>query len=502
MSVPSQYNFERDWDEMEIDKLKRIWSFYDSIDFSTTNTFGQILYRASATPARDPRYPGTFTTTEWLSSFFANWRGDMEYCIEIIGTQYHTGKLFFGINYSPNSVVNFSTTGIDPTTYYGKVIELNKQKNCFKIRVPYQNWAAWCETATHGNASGSQLPNGCMRGPTQETTNYSIGEWFIAVLNPLVVPSGVTNAVNLNIYVRGAENLEWHRLVHNGMFSTSIAQADNDEIGNRTNAIRTNTVSQFVERPLSLKEVLKRAVCVGDFLLTPVVGTPGFFYSIKSLDEIFRNYTPYSNIVKAYCGYYGDIRVKIVAAFKESQGGSNFVKVGFINRYAANSATSYTAMMAATNAVNMASANVFGIQEEFNITAAQIGLMIGGPSGSGDLTNIRSTPGFETTHLLSETAPSLEIEIPYYARTRYVGTISSDANDNAWGRIYFLQTGVAATAANSTPVRICMYMYAGDGLRCGIFKGTPNCSSQPIAPSGIIGLPGRFAPLTAEVEFV
>lgn len=491
ISVPTDYTFGNTIDETQINYLKRKWSRIATVKMTSSDTFGKLLTQGPASPmlrATGPSNTQGGGTLAWLSSFFCNWRGDLEYCVEVVSTNYHTGKVFFGINYSSFKVADFSSTGVDPTTYYGKVIELNAKEKCHSITVPFSHWNSWLDVAPNAaNWSGSvpTASDATMQGPGYASNRFTIGEYFLTVINPLVVPAGVDTTIELNVLVRAADNFEFHRPGHNGVYSTGIAQIDT--IGNKESTVNTKTPSPYIERPLSLRDLLKRSVMVDRSKLSIRVGdatnpiNAGFGFKMINLDAVLQLH-PWRTVCDAYAGFYGDLRVKIVVDFKPSSAElGNTLYVGLYNRPGARNDTNKTNLMAC-----------IGDQINNYLNPALAGMVDGGypnmwysmngtnPALNG-ATLLSNQSGFDTQHVLTTVTPTLELEVPYYGLMKYKAhptTLQHDRNFDAWGWIYFYQPGVKSVIADSTAAVVSTYISAGDGFRPGLFMGPSTITTQ------------------------
>jgi len=486
VTTVSENTFNVSWDEMDIDWIKRIPGVITSVPFVTTQTFGTVIASGACAPIRMLAGASNTRDTyplEWLSSFYCNWRGDLEFCVEIVGTQYHTGKLFFGVNYTPTPVTNFSASGVDPTTYYGKVIEVNNKENCFKIIVPYQHWAAWCDCAPNPgrwNGSSAVNANNTMRMYPEGVNRFTIGEWFLAVLNPLVVPSGVSTSIDINVYLRGGENFELHRPGMNGLWGAATAQGDT--IGNQASKVNTHTVSQYIERPRSLRELLKRGSLMCNSFLSPIVdataGQLGGFGLIFNIDSVITTTNPWYSILRAYNAWMGDMRFKIIVDFSGmSESASGTVFVGFVNRPIlsnTNGLVSGLGGMVAEQLMTIAQQNqvIGGVQSTANVTTTANAY--GSAGNPNDFGVQQVSCSFETVHCITRNCNTLEIEIPYYSVLKHIVMGVSNVNEFGLGFMHFWQpaTGNPVVAGN-VGARVTMYAYMGDGFRCGQWIGSP-----------------------------
>lgn len=400
-------------------------------------------------------------------------------CIEVISSQYHTGKLFFGINYTRSSVANFSASGVDPTTFYGKVIEVNSKENCFQITIPYQHWASWLDSAPNaGFFTGSTTfaNTNIMSTYTQNTLNngnyFTLGEWFVAVLNPLVVPAGVSTSVDLNIYMRGGENFEVHRPGYNGLTGGGLAQIET--LGNQKSKVGTNTVTQFIERPRSIRELLKRAIMADRCRLKSIKGNGtranrGCFYRQIDIDAVLRGQAPWGGIINSYASYIGDWRVKIVVDFSGmDEKAGEVVYVGFANRPVMGNTNDGTTSIIGEQLLPLRSAESYDIVED-TVNIDNFNAALGTAYQYSD---VAATNGWETSHVITKNCNVLELEIPYYSMLKYTsGQNIVNNTTRGFGYLYYMQAAHPEAAGDTYGATITTYFYAGDSFRCGQWLG-------------------------------
>lgn len=510
VSMASAYTFGNTKDEMDIDWLKRKWTRLSINKVSTTDGFGSIITTGAVAPLKRLSGPSNTEfstgTLAWLASLFANWRGDLEFCVEVVSTNYHTGKLFFGVNYSTFPVVNFSSTGVDPTTYYGKVIELNERTKCHTVIVPYSHWNSWCDTAPNGASWTGSVPtvnDDTMQPPGFVQNRFTGGEWFLTILNPLVVPNGVDTTIDVNILVRGGENFEFHRPGNSGYLSTAIAQMG-DVIGNKEMQTTTNTPSQYIERPRSLRELLKRSI-IADYRVLATRAGPtaepttntGFAIAVVNLDS-FVDFNPWFSVLGAYAGCFGDLRLKIVVDFSASTGNlAKMVQVGFVNRPGAYVDGLKTNMggVVMEQLTSFRNNTTTGISQTGYINMLQS--LFAGPALNGNDPYV-VTNGFDTVHTITTVAPTLELEVPYYGMYKYKALSALSQHQKsitAWGHLVLYQPGVGPVSAANIGATVTTYLSCGDSFQAGHFVGPPRQGTVAQLSGGNYYYTGSIGPV-------
>lgn len=490
-NVCSRYNFETPYDEMTIKFLKTRNNFIATAPVSITDTFGKIVFQAAITPAQDILSiidDATLGPLELLAKLFGAWRGDIKFCVEVIATQFHTAKLFCGIQYGVDQVVDFSIGALDPTTVYGKVIEVNKAKGCFEIVAPFQYPLPWapCYDYDYTWDDGTNVIL-----PTFKSNQYpyvqpcsSIGTFFIAVLNPLVVPANVSTTIALNVYKKGMDNLEFHTLCGTSLNARPSAQKD--EVGTRDCAVKSTTMSNLNERMYSLRDILKRFRLAWQFRIQPMISAAGISFTgafrYINLGKAFASGS-FQQIMSNYRAYAGDLRLKVIASFNNSSAnlsqtvhiiylppifsvtGQNFDQVYCTNAAAALLTLADNTTTAEAPIRINPSASIYTTQQP----------MLGFPNSGATAIVRPAQQGCVTSEVLTSTAPVREFEIPYYSQSRYVNVpFVNDAwaisgySENPYGYLVFVQYNTNSGALTSTSIgaEIAVYAAGGDSIRC------------------------------------
>lgn len=126
-----------------------------------------------------------------ISSLFAYWRGSLEYKLDFIATQFHTGRLI--IAFVPR-VIN-STPTIEQLTHCDHIIvDLREEKQVTYVN-GFLSDKPWYPRRTYNVHSPEVYPPGYI---------------YIGIVNPLVAMSSVTDKININIYIRGGPDFEVH----------------------------------------------------------------------------------------------------------------------------------------------------------------------------------------------------------------------------------------------------------------------------------------------------
>ena len=124
----------------------------------------------------------TPTLLNYISSYFHYWKGDIKLRFDVVATQMHTGRLFFGMNYgaTPDS----ETSLRDATSQYGAIMDLNDVCHTYEFTIKYMAPTEWLNVCR-----GPQDP--VVETSADWFVHYFMGSWSIRVLNKLTAPDNV-----------------------------------------------------------------------------------------------------------------------------------------------------------------------------------------------------------------------------------------------------------------------------------------------------------------------
>lgn len=142
-----------------------------------------------------------FTPAALVANLFKNWRGDLIFRFRFIATPFHKGRV--RISYDPQAA-GVQTTGDTGPFVMNKIVDLGAETDV-EFRIPYQQALPWCYTLA-GNQETTWT--------TSTTPSLGFNETFhngvisLKVLTALTGPT-TTASVGVQVFVRGAENLEF-----------------------------------------------------------------------------------------------------------------------------------------------------------------------------------------------------------------------------------------------------------------------------------------------------
>ncbi|UHK03113.1 MAG: polyprotein [Sanya iflavirus 1] len=196
---------DRDLDEMKVDVLKRKYMLQDVFSWSQQNNNGQLLWSLPANPIppknRIYRTAGAsanhlasyqLTTIGFLSSLYQYWRGSIEYRFDIVASQFHSGKLLLA--YIPGVAEGAQVTLEQARASPNVVISLDNAMS-YTWRIPYIADRPWWPRRYAGESVSNN--------------SESPSKIFVFVLNELVMAETVPDSVEILVYMRGGEDMEF-----------------------------------------------------------------------------------------------------------------------------------------------------------------------------------------------------------------------------------------------------------------------------------------------------
>jgi hypothetical protein len=179
-----------DIDESSIAYIVSVPSFHEQADWTTSNLHGDILFRYLLHP-----YTFCNTTTigvtpnanvvtdhspmSFISRFFRQWRGSIQFTFKIVKTSFHSGRLLFA--FAPG-YIGATGVSLDNTDYLHREIIDIREGFQFTFTAPYVSTHTWRSTETF-------------------TTEHAYGTVWLMVLNPLVCPDTVAQSVRILVEV-------------------------------------------------------------------------------------------------------------------------------------------------------------------------------------------------------------------------------------------------------------------------------------------------------------
>lgn len=236
-----------------------------------------------------------FIPSAVVSNLFRNWRGDMIFRFKFIATPFHKGRV--RISYDPQSAT-IQTTGDTGPFVVNKIVDLGAETDV-EFRIPYQQALPWCYTLSNNKLS---LWSTSATPTLSLTDTFNNGMISMKVLTSLTGPT-TTASVGVQIFVRGAENLEFANPSSAPTDLTPFAlQSEEyydrgstmaDELGETTQASTHRALVNFGESVQSLRTLMRRHNLLDIVHVPPAaVSTAGVFRIDQTRFPLHYGYDP------------------------------------------------------------------------------------------------------------------------------------------------------------------------------------------------------------------
>jgi len=257
-------------DELSLQHLSSKEAYVCTFNWSTADSADALLFSSAVTPETfdsDAATNATLFMTPmcWLTTMFANWRGDIIYRFRFICTQYHRGRVRIIYDPSASAASNILNNTSTQSTVFNEIIDLTKDTN-IEVRIPYQQALAWCNT--FNPIAQAQVPFTIGNGTTfKHVPNVTNGMFAVRVVTGLTAPVA-SSTIQVIVSARGADNLEFG--VPNDIFpaySYFAPQSDEYEETESTQVIAGHSpptvdpnryLINFGEQIVSLRQIMRR----------------------------------------------------------------------------------------------------------------------------------------------------------------------------------------------------------------------------------------------------
>lgn len=288
-------------DELSIQNIVGKQSFLTTQTWSSSHLVGRPLFTARVSPFMARAQVATATTGKiWftpigmVSTLFDNWRGDIIFTFKVICSQYHKGRL--RISFDPSGS-DIKTDTNDESLAFSTILDLGESTEA-EVRIPYQQALSWL--LCNGDLRSNNFTTGSSPTINRDDT-LDNGMISVKVLTTLSAPVG-TAAVNLLVFVKGAENLEFANPIDpsNGGIMTpftiqgvneySHVDAESSSVGKTTNEVLIErNIVNFGESIASLRPLLRRSNLIDIRQLDQNIGTTSW----ETFRLVQTKYPPY-----------------------------------------------------------------------------------------------------------------------------------------------------------------------------------------------------------------
>lgn len=250
-------------DELAISQFVQRESFLVGTSWTSASPTDTPLFTSLVLPQLTyaTGYAIDFTPTALVSNLFRNWRGDMIFRFKFIATPFHKGRV--RISYDPQSasIQNVGDTG---PFVLNKIVDLGAETDV-EFRIPYQQALPWC----YNLASNQQTIWSISNSPSFSslTDTFHNGMISMKVLTALTGPT-TASSVGVQVFVRGAENLEFVNPISAPTDLTPFAiqseeysekgNAMSDTMGSSSEASTHRALVNFGESVKSLRTLMRR----------------------------------------------------------------------------------------------------------------------------------------------------------------------------------------------------------------------------------------------------
>lgn len=180
--------------------------FVDTFSWSVNDPPNKILYNVPVLPSY-ASYGGTSSGFAWvfptflsyISACFAQWRGSISYRFDVVAGPAHNGLL--GVFFVPNQTKGEIPAALQQMTNMPMAtLEITQSNRTLTVTVPYVSsterklWVEW-----------ASLPNRDML-----LDNEMLGTLQVRVMNKLTCPSILPQQIDINVFIGGGSDIEFH----------------------------------------------------------------------------------------------------------------------------------------------------------------------------------------------------------------------------------------------------------------------------------------------------
>jgi len=209
MPVAKPIDFGTSQDEMELKYLTQKLSFVRSFVMNSSNQIGDSLDIFDLCPCFelfDMPYSSSFTPTllSYVSAPFSFWKGSLKFKIVAVASPIHTARLQIC------SHIGYEANGLTVDEAFGQYTCIFEVRGVTEVTVvfPWRSPTEW------------KLVN---NGSNANTTDFSMGQFSVRVLNPLQSMEAVSDAIDFNVYMAGDDDYRLAYLGNNAADLSPVA---------------------------------------------------------------------------------------------------------------------------------------------------------------------------------------------------------------------------------------------------------------------------------------
>lgn len=213
-------------DEMSVNFIKKQWAFVTEFAVPVTAASGTQVFTSllglNVGGSAPTNFGTSITPLEFLGRMFRYYRGGIEICFKFVKTGFHAGSLVFSYNVGPSTT---PITLADADRLHRTVVDL-QDGDSVCLSFPFISPNDWL------------------------TTNAFYGRMFVHVLNELVAPETVAQAINVQCYFRGMDDLEYSGWNHQDTTLPQLATPIVSQGGIEMQGMGTEANDEIVCEPI------------------------------------------------------------------------------------------------------------------------------------------------------------------------------------------------------------------------------------------------------------
>lgn len=227
MKLATKETFGAQFDEMDYRYLlKKVTRQAGNLEWSTIDMPGHVLYVEEMCPLPEVINGKTKqgdvvipTLFDYMSAKHSFWMGTIRYKIQIVGSNFHYGRLFFSTHYGRHGTSATSLDISEITSQYGVYLDMSPSKREWVIDVPF--YAPY----------KLRVPNG--PEDVDKRDPYSMGVWALTIINELSGPTDVSPSVQINLWRGGGDDFQLYYFGHNNnsLIATTVPLTTSFEVG-------------------------------------------------------------------------------------------------------------------------------------------------------------------------------------------------------------------------------------------------------------------------------
>lgn len=195
--------------------LCKIPCLLDQVDWTENNTPGTKLFDMMVTPTymsysqyfadASGRFTNYYPTMlAYVSRAFCLWRGSLKVKIQVVATQFHSGRL--ALVYDPHGTHDVNLTDLDRNKSHNVIIMDIEEKQELVVELPNFMVKPWLRCDKF-RADSNLVDKVGISNPSYLDCDMA-GVFRIFVINKLVRPDNVTDKVQINIFFYAGDNFE------------------------------------------------------------------------------------------------------------------------------------------------------------------------------------------------------------------------------------------------------------------------------------------------------